>query len=110
VIVHHRGCFRIGSSSCKSVHNRSNISYTQVNTRTHTQPAGIRGARRLAPLATPHTITLYASKRIETYGITFFWDLMTPDMPMYFLLQVLQVKYAARSLPAIYIIYFVCGD
>jgi hypothetical protein len=34
--------------------------YTQVNTRTHTQP-GTRGARRLAPLATPHT------KCIETH-------------------------------------------
>jgi hypothetical protein len=38
VIVHHRGYFRIWTSSCKSVHNRSNISYTHINTRTHTQP------------------------------------------------------------------------
>jgi hypothetical protein len=67
VIVHHRGYFRICSSCCKSVQNRSN--------RTHTQP-GTRGARRLAPLATPHT--LYASKRIEAYGITLFLGLNDP--------------------------------
>jgi hypothetical protein len=70
VIVHHRGYFRIWSSSCKSVHNRSNISYTEVNTRTRTQP-GIRGARRLAPLAAPHTICNETHIE-EAYGITLF--------------------------------------
>jgi hypothetical protein len=55
--INKQGYFRIWSSSCKSVHKYSNISYIQVNTRTHTQP-GIRDARRLAPLATPHTICI----------------------------------------------------
>ena len=67
VIVHQQGYFRIWSSSCKSVHNRSNISYTQVNTRTHTQP-GIRGARRLAPLATPHTICIETHRSLRDYA------------------------------------------
>jgi hypothetical protein len=67
VIVHHRGYFRIWSSSCKSVHNRSNISYTQVNTRTHTQP-GIRGARRLAPLATPHNVCIETHRSLRHYA------------------------------------------
>jgi hypothetical protein len=65
---HQQGHFRIWSSSCKSVHNRSNTSYyTQVNTRTHTQP-GIRGTRRLAPLATPHIICIETHRSLRDYA------------------------------------------
>jgi hypothetical protein len=56
---------RIRSFSYKSVHNRSNVSCTLANTRTHTQPGIIRRGwfTPPAPLATPHTIIL----RIETH-------------------------------------------
>jgi hypothetical protein len=59
----------------------SNISYTQVNTRTHTQP-GIRGAHRLAGTTGGHTTQNYnrSSKCIESeaYGITIFIGLNGP--------------------------------
>jgi hypothetical protein len=73
--------FRNWSSSCKSVHNRSNISScttTQVKTRTHTQlQPGIRGGACRLGHRWPHH-TLYASKRIEAYGITLFLGLNDP--------------------------------
>jgi hypothetical protein len=77
VIVHQQGYFKIWSSNCKSVHNRS-IFPTQVNTRqdsystwnTWCTPPGTAGH------TTPYT--LYASKRIEAYGITLFLGLNDP--------------------------------
>jgi hypothetical protein len=69
-IVRHRGYFRIWSSNGKLVHNRSNISYTQVNTRTHTQPAGTRGALRLAPLATQHTVRVATYRSLPDYAFS----------------------------------------
>jgi hypothetical protein len=70
IIIHYRGYFAgIWSSSYMS-----NISYTQVNTKTHTL-LGIRGARRLAPLATPHTICIETHK---AYGITLSLELNDP--------------------------------
>jgi hypothetical protein len=61
-----------------SVHNRSNISYTQVNTRTHTQ-SEILSAHRLAPLATPHTICIETHRSL--HGITLFLGLNDPPAP-----------------------------
>jgi hypothetical protein len=56
---------RLWSSSC------SNISYTQVNFwDSYTQPVlpGIRGTRRLAPLATPQTICINTHRRLRDYA------------------------------------------
>jgi hypothetical protein len=41
--------------------------YTQVNTKTHTQ-AGTRGALRLAPLVTPHTICIETHRSLRDYA------------------------------------------
>jgi hypothetical protein len=43
------------------------LPHTQVNARTHTQP-GIRGARRMAPLVTPHTICMETHRSLRDYA------------------------------------------
>jgi hypothetical protein len=45
----------------------SSLRDTQVNTRTHTQ-SEIRSARRLAPLATPHTIYIETHRSLRDYA------------------------------------------
>jgi hypothetical protein len=59
-------------SSCKSVYTRASeyLPHTQVNSRTHTHPTGIRGARRLTPLATTHTNSYALGVQSLHWGLT----------------------------------------
>ena len=81
---------RIWSSSCKSVHNRSNISYTQVNTRnTWCTPPGTAS----------HTTHYMHRNAQKPTGLRFSWDLMTPwhhasELPTF--LQYTQQGYTAQ--------------